>query len=223
MLISPTEPQRLKELGTVSSKPERYGCDFLILGGRRRVGVQRKKFPEDLLSSIADGRLYEQLAKMQELDLSMYIIEGYGHWSNDGELIFDQFSKFRIDQLYSLLFSIQFEFGVPVMWLPDMAATAAALQVLDDWATKEKHTSLKRRPKAAKDTWGRASNLAFASHILQSFPGVGPDTAENIVGHFGMLPLTWTVTFEEMMDVPGVGKVTAKKLIDGLDELEETH
>src|SRR5690606_37254518 len=68
LLISPTEPPAVRALGTTSSTPELYGCDILIVANKTRTGVQRKKFPEDLVASLADGRLYSQLPKMAALD-----------------------------------------------------------------------------------------------------------------------------------------------------------
>src|SRR3972149_9392922 len=87
MLCSPTEPPRLKAIGTVSPIPERYGCDFLIITKQTRIGIQRKQFPEDLLASLADGRLYEQLRALRGLDRALFIIEGHGSRAAGGGVV----------------------------------------------------------------------------------------------------------------------------------------
>jgi len=221
MLISPTEPTKFHDLGKVSWKPEKKGCDFLVMGKKRVIGVQRKKFPEDLLASLGDNRLYTQVRQMEGLSEKMLIVEGYGRWTNDGELIGSDYMKMTVGQLYSLFFTLMFEEGIPVLWVRDMNATYQALGQLDRWVKKTKHTSLKRRSGPKPDSWGTVSNKSWGSHLLQSFPGVGPDIAEKMIEHFGYVPLTWTVSVDEMMQVPGVGKTIAGNMDKALAYVDE--
>jgi ERCC4-type nuclease len=219
MIIAPTEPQRLRDLGTVNMTPEKFGCDILIMGAKYRIGVQRKKFPADFLTSIADGRLGQQAQMMETIEHAMVILEGYGVWSSDGELMEgSEYQGLKISTLYALIYTIQFEFGVPVLWLRDMNATIDALVTLEDWAQKTKHNSLRTRPGVPMDPWGKRSNRSFQRWILQGFPGVGPDVADRIIDHFGAVPMQWTVGRDELMEVPGVGAGIADKLLKGLEE-----
>lgn len=221
MLISPTEPKKLKEIGKVSSVPERHGCDFMILGKTRKVkiGVQRKKFPDDLIASLSDNRLYLQLQHMMDLEMALIILEGRGKWTDDGELLGTDYMRMTVDQMRGLLFSIMFEFGVPTFWVEDMDETIEVLETLEAWANKKKHLSLRRRSGPKKNSWGTAGNRMFASHILQGFPGVGPDMADKIIdANSGFVPLTWTMSADELLAVDGVGKVTVGKLMKALDE-----
>lgn len=220
MLIAPTEPQRLTDLGTTSLTPEKFGCDILVIAGKNRVGVQRKAFPNDFLTSLADGRLYTQLNMMQSLERSFVIVEGRGKWTTDGELMSNNFRSLNRGQLFGLFFSIMFEFGTPVLWVEDIGETVEVLVVLEHWVGKKKHNSLKTRPGPKKDSWGKVGNKGYASHLMQGFPGVGPDMAERIVEHFEGVPLTWTCSPEEMLEVAGVGKVTVGKMWDALEWVE---
>jgi len=217
VLVSGTEPKALKKLGKVSSVPERYGADFLIMGKRTRIGVQRKQFPSDLLSSLNDGRLYQQLPSLSDLDLSLLIIEGHGRWTEDGELIADKYHQFTIRQLHGLLFSIMFEFKVPSIWVADMGDTADVLINLEAWAKKAKHTSLKSRPGPDRSSWGSTSEKHLAQHVVQGFPGVGQELAGRIVDKFEGVPLTWTVDVDEMMTVEGIGKKKAEGMFGALN------
>ena len=220
MLISPTEPQRLRELGTTSSIPEKHGADFLILGKQYRIGVQRKQFPGDLLASLADGRLYGQLPLISELEQAIVLIEGYGKWTEDGELISDDFHRFTITQMYGLFNTIMFEFGIPVYQVKDIAATEDYLTILEGWAGKDKHQSLKSRPGPEGDSWG-TSEKHHAQHILQGFPGVGPELAARIIERFDGVPLAWTATIMELMEVPGIGKQKALAIMESLTGSDE--
>jgi DNA excision repair protein ERCC-4 len=213
--ISPTEPAPIKALGRVSGIPERYGCDILIVNGRQQTGVQRKQFPGDLLASLRDGRLNEQLGKMTVLDRAVLILEGHGQWTMDGELIDQQ--RFTKGQLFGIIYSLAFEFGVEVLWVGSMRETAEAVVELNRWCQKDKHMSLARRPGPQGDGWGKRSAQAWGMHLLQGFPGIGPELAGRIIEHFGGIPLRWSVDEKGLQAVPGVGKGKAGKLWGMLD------
>ena len=220
MLVSPTEPGRLRDLGKTSSVPERHGADFLIVGKRNRIGVQRKEFPSDLLASLTDGRLYGQLPLLRDLEHAVLVIEGRGRWTEDGELIASKYQRFTKTQFNGLLFSIMFEFGIPSMIVKDMDETEQVLLALDAWAAKSKHMSLRSRAGPDKTSFGTSSQKHLAQHILQGFPGVGPELAGRMIDHFEGVPLTWTHTVDELMEVEGVGKAKAEAMYHSLDTVE---
>ena len=221
MLVSPTEPAPFHKLGKLTLVPENYGCDFLIVSAamKIRIGVQRKQFPGDLLKSLADGRLYEQVHKMATLDMRVLIIEGHGKWTNDGTLM--EMTRFTRKQLDGLIFSLHYEFGIEVYQVRDMGETYRMLQSLEEWSKKADHRSLKSRPGPAKNPWGQVTNRDYAIHVLQSFQGVGPVVAGKIFDHFGRLPMMWDVGLEEMMAVKGVGKGKAEVLMKALEQIRE--
>lgn len=215
MLVSSTEPFNFKTLGQSSIIPERYGCDFLIVKGKAKTGVQRKKFPDDLISSLADGRLYEQVHLMGKLDRAIIVLEGFGKWTSDGELM--DIASFTKGQLYGLIMSLVFEFGIEVLILPGMKDTQEFLQSLERWAEKPRHTSLRTRPGPAKDSWGRLGNREYGMHLLQSFPGVGPELAGRIYDHFNGVPIRWDLTGpEELSAIAGIGKQKANAIYQSL-------
>lgn len=216
MLISPSEPFPIKAIGKVSSIPEKYGCDIMVIARGKRTGVQRKKFPDDLLASLADGRLYSQLPKMAKLDRAVLVIEGYGQWTRDGELM--DIRAFRKSQLHGLILTIAFEFGVQIIRVRDIGETVLFLQDLETWAKKDKHVSLLRRPGPKKDSWGNVGAKENAIHFLQSLPGVGPGTALKIYEHFGRVPFRWDIEGPERLEeIKGIGKPTAKKIWEALN------
>lgn len=211
MLISPTEPFPIKGLGKVSSVPERYGCDVMIIKQGMRTGIQRKKFPDDLLASLADGRLYTQVHQMATLDRALLVVEGYGQWTGDGQLL--DMRSFTKAQMYGLFFSLAWEFGIEVLQVRDINQTIELLNYLEIWAGKKKHNSLRQRPGPTKDSWGSIGVREYGAHFLQSFPGVGPELAGRIFDHFGRVPVKWDLTGpEELMAIRGIGKDKAQRI-----------
>jgi len=212
VLISPTEPAAFRTLGKVSSLSEKYGSDFLILAKTVRIGIQRKQFPNDLLASLADGRLYDQIRKMSELNHAVLVLEGYGKWTTDGVLL--DMTKFTRDQLHGLMMSLSFEFGIQVFQVRDMDETIQLLTNLEKWVHKPAHTSLLRRPGPSKDSWNQKSERMNGIHLLQSFPGVGPTIAARIYDYYGKVPMSWDEI--DFTDVPGVGKEKARQMREAL-------
>lgn len=216
MLVSPTEPARLRKLGTVSPLPENYGADFLVVAHGQRTGIQRKQFPADFTASLADGRLTEQLHQMQTLDRRLLIVEGYGIWTEDGALV-DTYRRFTRQQFYSTVWSAAFQFDIEVFQVRDINETIQVLQSIETWANKPKHVSLLRRPGPKRASWGTVSNKDYSIHLLQSFPGVGVELAKRIVDRFGKAPIRWEIDVDELTKVAGIGKKKAERILGVLN------
>jgi ERCC4-type nuclease len=205
LLVAPTEPDRLRRLGTTSPIPEHHGCDVVWTGPTGLVGVQRKELT-DLWSSLRDGRLAREVALMRLLAVRILLVEGRVRWSASGHLSTAR-SPLTRTQLRGLLLSAQ-QRGLWVVHSDDIEDSADALVHLRRWVAKARHTALDVRPPAG-DAPGTRS---WAVHLLQSFPTIGPTLAGAIHDHFGGLPLAWRVGIEQLAAVKGLGPVRARSL-----------
>jgi len=216
-LVAPTEPPDLKALGIVCSTPEEYGADFLTAAADGLIGVQRKTF-SDLLNSLYDGRLQDELTLLghPEIVYPFLLVEGRPTFTSDGFLLSDR-RRFTKAQWTGLVLSAIVDCHIPVLITDDLQDTAATLLQSEKWFAKSEHRSLHNRPKTTDD-WGEYTHRHFCLQLLQSFPGVGVDRAEALYHYFdGKLPLQWTVTAKELEKVPGIGKTTARKLIEAFE------
>lgn len=214
MLVSPTEPKVLKQLGRVSSRPEKYGVDYLLTSPLGLIGIQRKEL-SDLVASLKDGRLSLEIGQMRSLDVGIVLIEGRAQWTNDGYLLLAGRSSISRAQLLGLSWSMQLE-GFWMGWSTTLNDTYEYLSMLSRWSQKKEHHGIGGRPKA-KGVWGKAENRDWGIHLLQSFPGIGKGTASEIYDYFGGVPMRWDCEMEELETVPGVGKVRARKMYEGLE------
>lgn len=215
MLISPTEPAKLRALGVTTLYPENYGADILVpRAGGGWVGVQRKE-RADLMSSLGDGRLGEQIAKLRALPQRHLIIEGELRWTNDGILMGSGKYGREItrDFLDGVLWSIQRD-GVWVSYTDSLGQTCDTLVHLEKWWAKEKHNGLATRGPVAA-TWGVPDSRDYQVHLLTGIPNVGPELAGRIIDRFGGLPFRWRddVTIETLCEVKGVGDKKAAKIM----------
>ena len=219
LLIAPSEPKALQEVGTTALVTEEYGADILIPGNGFWIAVQRKTFPADFLSSLSDGRLQTSLVKLTKAEVRILVLEGQPAWSTSGYLVgyeYGQGASFSQDQLRSLTMSAHFELGILTMWTSGLSDTIACLEALARWGEKDKHNSLFGRPGPTKGGKRKFSDKDRAVHILQGFDGVGPELAGRMYDYYKTIPLEWTVDDKSMMEIDGIGKVRAERLQEAL-------
>ena len=235
LLVSPAEPPSLRVLGVSSLLTERRGVDFLFPvpcspldpldptnTETRMAGIQRKEFPGDFLSSSRDGRLSKELQQMSGLAYAVLMLEGRANWTADGHLFNSFSSSLTRDQLDGFLFSLWWQYGIAYVWSDNLTDTAHKIQHLVNWLCKPSHHTLRARPKC-QHPWASGQNADWQNWLLQSFPGIGVKTGDAIIEHFGRVPLQWTCTEKELIQVPGVGKLTAQTLINFLPAQEESR
>ena len=202
--------------------PEQHGCDVLVFNKQPTVncvGFQRKEV-HDFIASLHDGRLVKEIGQIKASNLlgfAFLIIEGQFIWTTDGSLATSYGNPFSRRQYHSIITGIQLQ-GIGCHYSLHPFDTISLISDVSQYLSKGAHSSLTRRPKSdLRNSWGRVTNEQFAVHLLQSFPGIGPNTAEAIFKKFGSAPLQWTVSESELVSIPGIGNATAKRLIEALE------
>lgn len=220
VFVAPTERgDHVRHLETVfqverSLVSETKGCDILWSAQGQWYGVQRKEI-KDLYASLDDGRLTKELAQMAQLGtVPWLVVEGKLQVTVTDPSITVGRRVVPYGTHVRTLDTIA-DRGVKIVTTPTAAATGAAVAALVNATWSTKRTTGTARPKA-KGAWGTATNKEWAMHLLQGFDGIGPDMARAIVDKFGGIPMAWSVTLAELMEVEGVGKVRAAKLINAL-------
>lgn len=217
ILVSPAEPPVLKAIGISSPIPEKYGADFYwATEAGLSVGVQRKEV-KDLVNSLHNGLLGKEIAKMNALDLRVLLIEGNFRWNVNGTS--SAVNGWSRQQLRGVIYSMQSQ-GFWTLLTESREDTIESVSQLRSYLDKNTHSLIRNRPKAT-NSWGKATNRDWAIHLLQSFEGVAVGTAEAIYDHFEGVPLVWTVTKEEMIQVKGVGPKRAESLMEAIPSIED--
>lgn len=206
ILVSPAEPKVLRKLGDTSFAPEEFGADFLLVGEAGTVGIQRKAFPGDFMSSVTDGRLHTVVLKLRAVTFPVIVLEGRPQWTTDGVLIASYGREFNRSTERAMEWSLMAA-DLPVQWTDDLADTAEFIRSMAAWWGKESHAGFMARPGPGRSSefGSPTSEREWAMHVLQGFDGVGPSLAGRIYDAFGRLPLRWDVTDKELGGVHGLG------------------
>lgn len=218
LLLSPTETalrQCLGDRAITSSLPEEKGADILLYTKQGLCGIQRKEVPHDFISSIIDGRIARETALLKKhCRFRLLLCEGRFRYFPSGHLAVDRKvpSKFTKKQVRGMLFGIKYIQGVEVDYTDNIEDTALYISWLAEYMNQEKHLAIFTRP-SAKGTWYVPTAKDIELWLLQSFPGIGPAMADNIVKHFGgKLPLAWTCTLNELCSVPRLTSKRAREM-----------
>ncbi len=192
-------PDLLKSVGmNVEMKTLPVG-DYIVAP---ETVVERKSI-RDLLSSIFDGRLFDQCSRLKEhFQNPIVLVEGNVdeiEEITDNPLIF-----------YGAISAVVIDFKIPIIPTPSAAHTAKLLVSLCSRKDIPKGPYLKKIKKSSDLQKQQLS-------VLCSLPGIGDKFAVRMLEKFGTPLRVFTATTTELAKVEGLGTARAKKIKTMLD------
>ena len=182
------------EIGKVS-----YG-DYII---NEAVTIERKT-AKDFLVSIIDGRLFNQLSNLKKHCLNpILLIEGNPYKT---ELDFDPMA------IKGALLSAQAVWYIPVIFSRSKEDTRNIFLMIgrqDETYMDVVPLRGGYRPKTLKSK---------QLYLLQGLPQIGPLLAKRLIEHFRSVSNVMNASIEELTEVDGIGRVSAEKIREILDE-----
>ena len=170
------------------------------------VGIERKTI-NDFVSSMLSKRLIRQAENLKQFERQLLIIEGFSEKSlyNKGKL--------NDNAIRGMILSVILDFHIPILFTEDEEDTANFLIILDKHLIKpKKDVSLKPKRKA----YSVKEQLQF---IIESFPGVGPALAKQLLHKFKTIKKMINASLPELEKVEKLGKKKAK-LIKEITEMK---
>jgi len=152
--------------------------------------IERKTF-SDFISSMLSKRLVEQLSQMQSYESRLLILEG-----KDFEALENEQTKLNPNAIRGMILSISLDFKTPIIFTKDAEDTSKFLVVLAKKQLKGKteFTLHSRKP---------ASESKQKQYIIESFPGIGPKTAEALLKEFKSIKGIINASEEELKKAIG--------------------
>ncbi len=159
--------------------------------------VERKSI-SDLVSSVFDGRLFDQCNRMKEnFQFPIIIIEG--DTNEIEELIENPFV------FYGAVSSVAIDFKIPIISTPNASHTAKLLVSMCSRKDVTKGPFIKKIRKSDDIQRQQLS-------VLSSLPGVGEKLAIRMLEKFGTPLRVFSASSTELSKISGLGELRAKKI-----------
>jgi len=191
--------QHLKSLGAIVNEMSLEVGDFVCSEGR--IAVERKTH-SDFVSSIIDGRIFEQAKLLKEnFERPVILIEGYSN-REIGE-----------NALKAALASMIVDFGISLISTRNPYDTARTIYWIakkeQEENRKEVGFKVKKKPKELK---------LLQERIVASIPGVSSVLSKRLLECFGSVEKVFSANEEELKKVKGIGEKLASKIRKVLTE-----
>ena len=192
-------PELLKSVGLNMEMKTLVVGDYIVAP---ETVVERKSI-RDLMSSIFDGRLFDQCSRLREhFQHPIVLMEGN----------VDEIEEITENPMifYGAISRVVLEFGIPVLPTPNAHHSAKLLVSLCSKKESSKGPFLK---KIKKSTDLEKQQLS----VLCSLPGIGEKFAVRMLEKFGTPINVFTATAADLAKVEGLGQVRATKIKKMLD------
>jgi ERCC4-type nuclease len=167
--------------------------DYLI---DERVLVERKTLP-DLLTSIKDGRLFQQALRLVEAKpWCVIVLEGTAKDLAG--------SGMRREAVQGALITLSLYLGIALLRSTGPDETARLLIYIARQGRTFSGNGPQRHGRLPR------GKRRLQIYILQGFPGVGPQRAARLLDRFGTLDRVLTAEIEELCTVKGIGASVAE-------------
>jgi len=176
------------------------------------IGLERKKVPGDLLSSVTDGRLAREILAMREECQYMFILlHGKVRYRYDGTVNTGRrrwgrtWTKKGLRNLYRTLQVVE---GCYLEYPENNRELVDAVNELQVYFDTTDHFSLKGRP-SMKTDWVVPTRTERVRYFYDGLPSVGIIEAKRLTTRFPDPLDLYQATVEQIMEVRGFGKPSA--------------
>ena len=161
------------------------------------VAIERKT-AKDFVSSMIDKRLFKQARELsEEFKRPLMILEGDDLYSG----------MVNPNAIRGTIASIALDFGISIIPTRDAQDTAAMIKRIAIREQSGEKTNIQiRTDKKPVSLWEQQL------FIVESLPSIGPVNAKNLLEHFGSVSNVFNASEKELMEVEGIGKITAQSI-----------
>lgn len=207
LLIDHREPPWMQHLPAATVTHLTVGDAWLACADGALLIVERKT-ADDLLASIADGRLFDQAAAMVAVTPWSYIViqDTLAPAADGRTLAGGVLKNWQWSAVQGALQTVQ-ELGVCVVYLP--AANNEFGRYLERLAGRGRGPMRAGAPR-------KVELLAPGMQLLMALPGVGPDRAKSLLEQAGTAAFALSALTDDMLNVIGIGPETRAKAREAL-------
>lgn len=186
--------ERLRDMGASVKIGDLESGDYVV---SNQLVIDRKT-ADDFISSILDGRLFNQAARMKlNFARVVFLIEG------DIYATRARITREAIDGALSFIVAIE---GTSVLYVRTPRNAAELIFRM------AKHCQAGLAQDVAFRRGKIEPGVGHALFLLEGSAGVGPTSAAKVLTHFRSPLAFMNASIEKLMDVPGLGKVKAERI-----------
>lgn len=192
--------KELSRMDVVIEKERLEVGDFILSD---ETAVERKS-AADLVDSIVDSRLFDQLQDLTRFENPIIVVEGkdlYGH------------RDVHADAIRGALASVSVDYGVPILWSDSVKETSELLESIARREQEDKDKEIAVRSEKSPKT--RTEKLEF---VVAGVPDVNTKIARRLLQEFGTVRDVFEASEEELQEVRGIGEKTAASIVDLVTE-----
>ena len=171
-------------------------ADYIV----KDVAIERKTI-NDFVNSMINKRLFNQIQELQQYKNKLLLVEGI----DEQELYSDDESGVNGNAIRGFLLSILLKHNIPIIFTKNAEDSAKFISVLSRKQTKEMALKAKKRILNKKE------QLQF---IIESFPGIGPVTAQKLLKKFKTIQNIINASEEELKETIGKKAEVVNKLVN---------
>ncbi len=171
-------------------------ADYIV----KDVAIERKTI-NDFVNSMINKRLFNQIQELQQYKNKLLLVEGI----DEQELYSDDESGVNGNAIRGFLLSILLKYNIPIIFTKNAEDSAKFISVLSKKQTKEMALKAKKRILNKKE------QLQF---IIESFPGIGPKTAQKLLKKFKTIQNIINASEQELKETIGKKSEVINKLVN---------
>lgn len=187
--------RELAKLGVLVKSETLQVGDFVLSD---RVVVERKEV-EDFASSIIDGRLFDQAAKLKESYLKPIMLVEGERLTGSGRV--------RPEAIMGAFASVLVDYGIPAVCTRDPSETAQLMFAI----ARREQIQEKRPPRIM--TAPKPTTIEHQQEfIVSSLPNIDNTRAKKLLSHFQTVEHVFMATKEELMSISGIGEKISEEI-----------
>ena len=222
ILITTNEPRRIRELFEDRVETP-LGFDMMLYTEAGKVGIERKKVPGDLISSIEDGRLgREILAMREECQIKIILFHGIMRYNENGTLKLGKRTSYRWTDkgIRNLRRTLEFVEGCYIEYARNNEELVKVVNEIQAYLDEDSHLSTKGRSPIRTD-WIKPTREERIRYFYDGLPGVAVVGATKLAQKFPNPMDLYQASPEQIAEIPRFGKNTALKIFNFLRGIQE--
>ena len=187
--------RELAKLGVLVKSETLAAGDFILSD---QVVVERKEV-DDFASSIIDGRLFQQAARLKEsYEKPVIIVEGENLTGS---------GRVRPEAMMGAYASILIDYGIPIVWTQRPSETAQLMFAI----ARREQIQEKRAPRIM--TSPKPSSIEEQQEfVVSSLPNIDNTRAKKLLNAFQTVERVFLASKEELMSVSGIGEKISEEI-----------